>query len=67
VASATAASAHAPPPVSAAAAFAAAIQPDSPFFPAAIPPAPTSIRQGTVVDSLTLRAVIQSMESDKGV
>lgn len=66
VASATIA-AQVPPPASAAAAFAAAIQPDSPFFPAAIPPAPTSIRQGTVVDSLTLRAVIQSMESDKGV
>ncbi|CAA7627462.1 transglycosylase SLT domain-containing protein [Magnetospirillum sp. SS-4] len=50
-----------------AAAFATAIQPDSPFFPVAIPPAPSSVRQGPNVDSLTMRAVIQAMDSDKDV
>ncbi|TAN74283.1 MAG: lytic transglycosylase domain-containing protein [Magnetospirillum sp.] len=48
-------------------AFANAIQPDSPFFPAAIPPSPSMAGQGGKADNLTLRAVIDSMDSGKDV
>lgn len=51
----------------AASAFAKAIQPESPFFPAPIPPAPTLPGQGGKADNLTLRAVIDSMDAGKDV
>ncbi|MDO8608151.1 MAG: transglycosylase SLT domain-containing protein [Phaeospirillum sp.] len=51
----------------AASVFARAIQPDSPFFPAAIPPPPSPAGLGGKADNLTLRAVIEAMDSGKDV
>lgn len=47
--------------------FASAIQPESPFFPAAIPPAPSLAEQGGKADNLSLRGMIQAMDSGKDV
>ena len=63
VSNATAANAYA----YAASAFAKAIQPESPFFPAPIPPAPTLTGQSGKADNLTLRAIIDSMDAGKDV
>jgi hypothetical protein len=47
--------------------FAEVKQPDSPYFPVRIPPAPTHVVKDAPADNLTLRAVIEAMDSAKDV
>ncbi|CAA7625430.1 conserved hypothetical protein [Candidatus Terasakiella magnetica] len=48
-------------------AFARAIQPESPFFPAAIPPAPSVADANIKPDDLTLRGIFEAMDTAKDV